>query len=328
MLRKLGVLLITLTCLLGLSLSVSAFTMSDPERIAPLDFGDSVDYGGSSSGGSFDSGGSYDSWDSGGSWGGSGYYSGGGSSGSSSGGSFGIGLVIVIIVIVIVIASSKKKQGGSSPSQPVRPSMTPQNHTERIAAAIKKGDPAFSEQRFIGFAKDIFVKLQLAWMARDLSEIRPLVREELYEQHQRQVEEYLRLGRVNRIERINVKQAYLHLYTKDPSYEYLSVFLQARMNDYVIDEKTQKVLKGDPNRELHLDYLLTFTRSIGVKTANAGEGTHSALCPHCGAPLQMTSSGRCEFCGSVVNTGVFDWTLSEITRVRPDTNIDNRGVIE
>lgn len=335
--KKARTFLLALLCVgvIAAGFSMCAFTLTQsPRPVQPLDFGDSVDYGGS-----YDSSGGYSSSD--GSWGGSydsGSSYGGGSSsyyrGSSRGGSsenFEIGMFIVLAVIIAVAVYSKMKKqsaGRTGGSPPSTPRVMPGDHTDQITAFIRKKDVQFSAERFEGFARDIFVKLQLAWMARDLAEIRPLVKEELYEQHERQVQEYIKLGRINRIERIHVKQTYLHLYRTDAQYEYLSVFLQARMNDYIIDEKTRAVLKGDPNRELHLDYLLTFTRTLGVLSQSAENGTASRLCPHCGAPIQMASSGRCEYCGSVVTTGAFDWTLSEITRVRPDTRIDNRGVIE
>ncbi|HHZ05450.1 MAG TPA: hypothetical protein GX401_01475 [Clostridiales bacterium] len=50
-------------------------------------------------------------------------------------------------------------------------------------------------------------------------------------------------------------------------------------------------------------------------------------CPHCGAPLQITSSGKCEYCGSIVTTGEFDWVLSDLDSVREDMSIINDGVI-
>lgn len=67
--------------------------------------------------------------------------------------------------------------------------------------------------------------------------------------HEAQLREYVRLGRINVVERINVNQAYLHLYRRDAQYEYLTIYMAVRMGDYIIDEKTREVLKGDPNRE-------------------------------------------------------------------------------
>ena len=39
-------------------------------------------------------------------------------------------------------------------------------------------------------------------------------------------------------------------------------------------------------------------------------------CPNCGAPLNMTSAGKCEYCGSIVSTGVHDWVLSDLEPFR------------
>ena len=44
--------------------------------------------------------------------------------------------------------------------------------------------------------------------------------------------------------------------------------------------------------------------------------TFSVLCPNCGAPLTGTSFGKCEYCGSIVSTGVHDWVLSNLEPFR------------
>ena len=38
----------------------------------------------------------------------------------------------------------------------------------------------------------------------------------------------------------------------------------------------------------------------------------SLLCPNCGAPTEITSSGQCPYCGSVVTNGEHDWVLTDI----------------
>ena len=37
-------------------------------------------------------------------------------------------------------------------------------------------------------------------------------------------------------------------------------------------------------------------------------------CPNCGAPTQITSAGKCEYCGSVITTGEYSWVLSNLER--------------
>ena len=38
-------------------------------------------------------------------------------------------------------------------------------------------------------------------------------------------------------------------------------------------------------------------------------------CPNCGAPTQITSSGKCEYCGSIITTGEHSWALSNLERI-------------
>ena len=37
-------------------------------------------------------------------------------------------------------------------------------------------------------------------------------------------------------------------------------------------------------------------------------------CPNCGAPTQITSAGKCEYCGSIITTGEYSWVLSNLER--------------
>ena len=129
------------------------------------------------------------------------------------------------------------------------------------------------------------------------------------------------------IERVNVNQAYLHQYERDAEHEYLKVYMRVRMVDYIIDERTKKVLRGDPSVDCHLQYLLTFMRKKGVLTDPAVSNNSVLACPHCGAPVQVTSAGKCEYCGYMVTTGECDWVLSDMEGVKPGFSVDNRGVV-
>ena len=45
------------------------------------------------------------------------------------------------------------------------------------------------------------------------------------------------------------------------------------------------------------------------------EGGNSKFCPNCGAPTQITSSGKCEYCGSIITKGEHSWALSNLERI-------------
>lgn len=296
-------------------------------------FNDYSDGGGWDVGGSWDSGSDYyggDSIDLG-SFGGSFLGSAMGSSfGSDYGDGGGGGLIFAIIFIVIIafVVPMLKRRAGGTPSRAQNTrSVIPANNTALITDFIQKEDHNFSAEKFLGWVKEVFITLQQAWTQRSWEPIRPFEKEELFRQHEMQLNEYINSGRINIIERININQAYLTQYIRDKEYEYLKVYMQVRMVDYIIDENTKAVLKGDPNKDSYLQYILTFMRKDGVKTDPALSGKSTVSCPHCGAPTKVTSSGKCEYCGYIITTGEFDWVLSDITGVKPGTVIDNRPII-
>ena len=83
------------------------------------------------------------------------------------------------------------------------------------------------------------------------------------------------------------------------------------MRDYVTDE-TGKVLESDPNKDWYMEYTMTFNRKVGVKTQAGLSNKSTTNCPNCGAPTTVTSSGKCDYCKSVITTGEHDWVLSDI----------------
>lgn len=186
---------------------------------------------------------------------------------------------------------------------------------EEVIHKVQEVDPNFSSDKFVGWAREVFVKIQQAWSDRNWKIIRPFESEELFSQHNAQLEEYIRNGKINKIEKINVKYCKLRDFRVDGDKEVLTVELYSIMRDYVVDEKTNKVLESDPNRDWHMKYIMTFNRKVGVKTEAGRSNKSTTNCPNCGAPTEITSAGQCEYCGSVITTGEHDWVLSDIRSI-------------
>lgn len=186
---------------------------------------------------------------------------------------------------------------------------------ESVVSDIQAIDPNFSSDKFIGWAKEVFIKIQQAWSERNWKIIRPFESEELFSQHNQQLEEYIKNGKINKIEKINIKNSTIVSFRLDGDKEVLELELYAIMRDYVIDEKTNKVLESNPNRDWHMKYIMTFNRKKGVKTEAGRSNMSTTNCPNCGAPTEITSAGQCEYCGSVITTGEHDWVLSDIKSI-------------
>lgn len=234
------------------------------------------------------------------------------SSGSySSSGSFTLPEMIIFLVVVGIVIYVTMKQNGDTKSN----INSTKDNTKQVATQIRQIDPMFSEDNFLAWTKEVFIKLQTAWTKKDWSIIRPFESNELFEQHNSQLQEFIERGRTNIVERINVTSATLYSFRQDGDKETLKVTLKAVMRDYIIDDSTKRVLEGNPNVDQYMTYRLTFIRKAGVKTKPGTKSKSTTNCPNCGAPTQITSAGKCEYCGSVITTGEHDWVLSNLEGV-------------
>lgn len=257
-------------------------------------------------------------------------YSGSSHSSSSSGGSiWGLIVGIVVIgVVVFVVGKSKgkinnikdmtdlNKVGDILNDLANNSSDSIKTNTKEIADEIRTTDPEFSEEKFLSWTKDVFIKLQAAWTARDWKIIRPFESNELFEQHNAQLQEYINNNRINMIERVAVESAELMSHKVDGDKEIIEVYLKAVMKDYIIDATTKEVVEGNKNTDWHMKYKLTFVRKNGVKTHAGTSNKSTTNCPNCGAPTEITSAGQCEYCGSVITTGEHDWVLSGLEGIK------------
>lgn len=279
-------------------------------RISIADVGSFEDYdSGSSSWGSSDWGSS--SWDHDYDYGSDSNYT------YIGGGSSIPGIIIFIIVVAITMyVKSKQKDNWQMPKQQFHQT---QNYAykseEEVEKEVKAVDELFNKEEFLSWSRDLFVKLQEAWTARDWSTIRVFETNELFEQHHKQLQDYIDRKQINKMERICVKSAQLADFKQTGDKDVLTVILKSRMVDYIIDEETGKVLKGDKVTDRHSTYKLEFIRKTGVKTKPGSNQINTTNCPNCGAPTQITSSGKCEYCGSVITTGEHSWALANLEKI-------------
>lgn len=262
------------------------------------------------------------SWDSGSDWGGSSWGSDSdGGSGSLSGGT----IVIIIIIVTTVIAISNAKKKNTSTSTSVRPGSNKglgiqlPDRTGQIEKIITEYDRNFSASDFVAFVKRVYIDIQTAWCKRDLTPVRVFLHDNLYDATVKQVQAKIEQGVIYHYESMVVNTAYLTSYARDEQFEYLTLYLNARMIDWQEDEKTGKVLRGDRTTRWDLRYKMKFMRSLGVLTKEATKATTGHNCPNCGAPLEMTSSAKCAYCDAVVTTGQYSWVLSDFGTIRDDT---------
>ncbi|MBQ7873619.1 MAG: TIM44-like domain-containing protein [Oscillospiraceae bacterium] len=299
------------------ALLLAAVIIMLSSTVAFADFGDYAggsdwgysDFGGSDWGGS-DWGADYD-YDFGHS-GGSGYYYYSGDSDDDIG-LFEIVVTIIIILIVVGAIAGKNSIGKNASSGRKSVNIPVQRSAPLVndLAGLKARDPAFNESKFLADAANLYVRMQNAWTDKDLNPLRTRLTEELYAKSERQVQSYINNAQTNHVERVSVLSTNIVGCTKDARNDIITVELVTRIVDYVTDDRTGNVIRGDKNRELFMTYRWTFIRALGKLTAE-DELVDDKHCPNCGAPIDLNQSAVCEYCGSVVTSGEYDWVVSDI----------------
>ncbi len=286
-------------------------------------FGDYNDYdsGDWGSSDSYDWGSDYD-YDSGSDY----YYSSSDYDGDDGGG-FSIVVIVVIIIIIYSVVSAKKNTGKGGQGTPAKglvkqhsdefDAKTFLNRDKEIAALLQETDPNFSADDFIVFVKNVYMDIQDAWCKRDLSPVRAILHENLYAQTEKQVEKKKSEGVINALESIAICTSHMTSARRDDEYEYIGVYLVAKMIDYQYKEDTKEVIRGNKTTRWELAYRMRFMRARGSQTAD-GDKTQAHLCPNCGAALPAGASVVCPYCGSNVNTTKTGWVLCEFQTVRKD----------
>ena len=279
---------------------------------AKTDFGDFS--GDSDFGGGWDSGSSWD-WDSGSSWD-NGDYGGGGGVLLYSGDGAVFGEIITFLFYMLLLMkiiswlNQRNQHGSPQTYTPGKPAMQTAGELQAALGDLKARDPGFSESRFLEDAANLYIRLQNAWTDRNLEPVRSRLSEEQYAAAERGVNQYLRAKQTNHVDRIAVLGTEIIGCSKDSRNDILIVRMNTRIVDYVTDDATGKLVRGDKSAEKFMTYHWTMIRSLGKQTAVSGK-IKAKYCPHCGAPLDLNQSGVCSYCHSVVTSDDHDWVLAK-----------------
>jgi uncharacterized tellurite resistance protein B-like protein len=98
----------------------------------------------------------------------------------------------------------------------------------------------------------------------------------------------------------------------DRFFDTLHVALTAEAVDATVALADGRRLQGGDSPESFTE-VWTFLRRPGAKTLERA-GLLEGYCPNCGNQLRLSTSITCEACQALINSGEYDWVLSEITQ--------------
>jgi uncharacterized tellurite resistance protein B-like protein/predicted RNA-binding Zn-ribbon protein involved in translation (DUF1610 family) len=271
-------------------------------------------------------------------------YSGGGGGGGRSGGGGGggeaelifllirlcihyphIGIPLTIVIIFLAKAGYLKGEDTYVDYTIVKASRVKTDSFSKVALTqLKRRDPAFDENFFIGRAKKAFRIIQDAWTARKLDKAQAFLSDGIYEQFSIQLAEMREKGIIDHLEALEIQTAMPVKFQSDRNFDVIHLRIDASAINYRKDEKTGKLIDGSRSPEPFAE-VWSFMRKPGVKTLKKG-GLMEGQCPNCGNPIQIGRLSKCEICGALLRSGEYDWVLTSITQacewsVRPDKAI-------
>lgn len=245
------------------------------------------------------------------------------SSPDDDGGTSVVGVTMLACVIAIIaVVVRRKKSAYSSPKRDayVDAGAQPTDaSTLKDIGAFKDIDPEFSEAEFCSNISNMYVKFQNAWQSKNIEELRPYLTDEFYARMDRQLDAYRRNHQTNMVERIAVLGTDIKGWKREKENDVIVVRLKTRIVDYVVDDKTQQVIRGSRTAEKFMEYEWSLSRKAGVKTG-VDSGIRVVNCPNCGAPLNISKTAKCEYCDSIVTVDSTDWVVTEMKGISQRTN--------
>jgi len=220
---------------------------------------------------------------------------------------FPYNLIVIGIIIVIALLTRKKAKQASVMNKMPSPE-TMKDSSSFIT--YKHSNPQFSEEAFRKKVSVAFAGIQDAWMAQDMKRVRKFISDGIYQRFNVQFMMMKKLQQHNELSGIQLHTLTISDFRNDGAFEVIDVAIHASMTDRFVSKKIPRLSSG--GYESFVEYWTFIKRS----TAALNDIYENPNCPQCGAAIPEIEgeTGICPYCKAVVNSGDFDWVLSEITQ--------------
>jgi hypothetical protein len=152
---------------------------------------------------------------------------GGGGGGTGSVYGRGIGTLIALINIALVAFFIYRKN----------------KKAKQLISEISSQDTTWNYDQMIEYANDIFLRMQNAWMERNMDLVKDIVTERLYLDYQKQLDWQKVKHEQNRLEDIEIKKSRI-IGMEDHEgkvQDTFTVYIKGKMVDYIVSDKTGRI---------------------------------------------------------------------------------------
>ena len=201
-----------------------------------------------------------------------------------------LGIAILIIILLIHLSNKKKSK------EIVEKALN--DKLELLNVNI------FSEEkRFEIEAFNLYKQIQFAWMNFDEETIRKCTTDEMYNMYLMQMDTLKVKNQKNIMYDIKYIGSSIKNRYEENGQETIVMNMQVSCYDFIIDTKTNQVVRGSSSKINTYSYELTFVRTKENKELD--------ICPRCGAPVEGNNSGVCEYCKSTLVSNNYTLVMSK-----------------
>jgi predicted lipid-binding transport protein (Tim44 family) len=135
---------------------------------------------------------------------------------------------------------------------------------------IRAMDPGFDPARFLGIARDLFLRLQIGWSAGDLAAVRAHLTDEMATSLAGDLARLRERRRRNRVEQVAIESVALTEAWQEYGRDLVTVEVRATAIDCVVDEATGEIVEGSPTAPTRFVEYWTFVRPVGPSAWRLG----------------------------------------------------------
>lgn len=228
-----------------------------------------------------------------------------------------VGMVLVGLSLALFFWAQARSQGHEIPGVDhtrADPRRQRAGERQRALESIAARDPAFTPEAFLDEARAAFLEIRDARNEGVPGEAARLMSDGLLRRFLTEVRIAERVGKKRVVTGLNLVGCELVAAECDQVYDVLHVSLSGAEREAWVPvgmEMPAARAKAAAGAFKPLDEVWSFVRRLepGQCKGRLVDGK----CPSCGAPVARSVSATCEYCSAVLNSGLHDWVLAEVS---------------
>ncbi|MEI6692768.1 MAG: zinc-ribbon domain-containing transport protein [Chlorobium sp.] len=171
-------------------------------------------------------------------------------------------------------------------------------------------NPDFDLSEFLQKIRKAFIEVQTSWSDQNTNRMRRFITDGVYQRFNTQFKMMKLLQQTNPLSNIKIGNIWVDKIEQDGLYDIMQVGIEASMDDKFVCALNHEL--DEEGLQSFVEFW-SFIRKRGVPKKDIYD---SDKCPNCSAPLpeNIGEVCKCTHCNAMVNSGEFDWILSEITQ--------------